>query len=1388
MKRRTKKRLAVVVLVAIALPLLGLGASVLVAARRDRLLNEARAEGMAAYADGDMRAALQRLGYVVGRRKTDGEALLAYADASAQLPEPNDRHISRAIAANRLAADALPGDVRPHRNLVRLYQQRGFLDETISAANLVLDADPDDLDALRAKARALFLRGEVTDCQTVLMAILQIDPVDPLALNLAVDSRREINEDPAEIERWLESHAEANGDNIDVLLALARLQYLTGQRDLAQATLRKAAGQSLTDDAQLRRLLTALDALDLASESERLLQQGQGPELALVAIERTWKQGRYTEARRRADEAMQSGAEPSPQLVGLAALVRTLSGASDPDAEVAAAMQAAPRSWGPLVQAARRLVVDGEPREAKDQLVALAATLPRGPEYDHARATIVHLTAAADAAMGNNVDAIAGWRTLLESDPGWVVSSVSLVNALMEEGRAEDAYTVSLALIRHASQNPFAVRAYLYATGQLLAQGAALPETRDENLRAAVSQIREIVGGEGDLLCVVGQIHVALGDVDEARSLLPDLRTAASPPTAASLIRFAETARPVDTALAADILGLAAESDPNGPLIVLSNAIEAARDGRPEDGVRLIDEAIAAASGDARTELERARARFLRSVDQRRALEATRQLAERDSADPAAQIDLLNLPLAWTDCALIENTLRRLGAAIGQDSSTWRTYEARRLLACAGGQADASSALLLLVPIIQADPLAVEPRLLAAEANVLLNDRPVAISTLTEYVNQGGRDIRAHIRLASLLEVAGRNADSRAVIERATRIEPIPADARLQRALAAQRVGLLEAAKADLKAAAADGVSGADRAIVEFAVGQNDLPFAADAVARLQALSVKDAAACEALTAYYAADGRMDEALALLEGADLDDDERALIAARAFMRHDRRDEAESILRERADAPGSSAEIWTTLIGSRIEVQDYEQAKSLIAEALKRHPDDSAVRAQQGAVDLATGTADPAAALAAINAALSEQNADPALVELGQILERFVSEKINRDQYIDELDSLTTRYPTAFSGWSALIDACLQAGRVADATAAADAMAVSMPRNPRSLQLAIGTLASARQFQDAIRWTEAWRRLPGADPLLPDLTLAELQGLVGRPSEGLAIAERHRDRILDSDDPRLIATYAGLLAAVGRDDEADAILRPLAEQDAAWARRYIEIASAITLDLDARRAWLERAGALASRHGGLELPLGDAWRTLAQRTGTAGDYNRAAELLTAAQAVVAPTPALHIMIAECQSEAGRKDEAEASFRRALALAEDPIALNNLAALIADQRPDDPEAVRLATRAVEIARAARVPGESLAPFLDTLGFAQLRAGRAAPAIESFREAVRLAPSQADSIVGLAEAYLALGDRTAAASALQQARALPSLPKPLADRANLVERSLSGSSAAP
>jgi tetratricopeptide (TPR) repeat protein len=197
--------------------------------------------------------------------------------------------------------------------------------------------------------------------------------------------------------------------------------------------------------------------------------------------------------------------------------------------------------------------------------------------------------------------------------------------------------------------------------------------------------------------------------------------------------------------------------------------------------------------------------------------------------------------------------------------------------------------------------------------------------------------------------------------------------------------------------------------------------------------------------------------------------------------------------------------------------------------------------------------------------------------------------------------------------------------------------------------------------------------------------------------------------------------------LGAQQGADEVMNRLRGEIAASPERLdlvLELGNAavgagqLDLALENFRQVLEHLEPDSRGAGDLHLRIGETYRRKGDLAAAIGALTRASELLPD-QPVVMGTLALVL------DGYGRKAEAERAYRSTLKLdAENAIAMNNLAFLLAERDGDLDEALRLAVRAGEL-----VPED--ADMIDTAGWVQWKRKQTDAAIGLFGKAVGMDP---------------------------------------------------------
>ena len=241
-------------------------------------------------------------------------------------------------------------------------------------------------------------------------------------------------------------------------------------------------------------------------------------------------------------------------------------------------------------------------------------------------------------------------------------------------------------------------------------------------------------------------------------------------------------------------------------------------------------------------------------------------------------------------------------------------------------------------------------------------------------------------------------------------------------------------------------------------------------------------------------------------------------------------------------------------------------------------------------------------------------------------------------------------------------------------------------------------------------------------------------------------------ILDPEDPRGSIGLVESYAAEGR--PADAV--QFAQEEAAKHPERMDLRQMLA-DLYVRTEKYDQAIAEFQELLALDrnpIHQADLLIRLAEANQRKGDLNEALRLLQAA-ADANPKDTKHLLqLALLLDGTGRHDEAGSVYEQILKIQPDqPIALNNLAYIVAEKGSDPDHALELAQRAAhQIKDSAEVQ--------DTLGMAYLKKNQPDEAVAAFRTALQLQPNNPLFHYHLGLALLPIGEKELAIQEFQTA----------------------------
>ncbi|MBB5517845.1 tetratricopeptide repeat protein [Amphiplicatus metriothermophilus] len=309
---------------------------------------------------------------------------------------------------------------------------------------------------------------------------------------------------------------------------------------------------------------------------------------------------------------------------------------------------------------------------------------------------------------------------------------------------------------------------------------------------------------------------------------------------------------------------------------------------------------------------------------------------------------------------------------------------------------------------------------------------------------------------------------------------------------------------------------------------------------------------------------------------------------------------------------------------------------------------------------------------------------------------------------------------------------------------------SLEKHPSDLEN-LKLLAAVRLMRQDWRGAEETaKRIEEAsaeDPVVNRIRAAAYAGLKDYAGVIDALGEENVRKSLSG---RPLATLVGAYVQSGRSEEAIGMLRSMIESNADnYEARILLARTLATLDRrDEAEATLKEALARAPERA-------EAIELLYRLMVAGGRLDEAGAMLDAAIAAAPDNIGARIYKADYLLAGGRKEEALAMYADILERRPgDLLASNNYASLLGELR-DDPESRAKALKAAEVLKGSENPY-----FLDTLGWAQHRAGDHESAIENLEKALAGSTGFGEAHYHLGAAYLAIGETEKARAELQKA----------------------------
>lgn len=1326
-------------------------------------LERAREQGLALHHAGEHEAAIPLLSRYIARHKDDTEVLLAFATSRRAVPLPNDRHITQSIAFLRAALAIEPENLALHEALLEMYSEAGFLTELAELTERILTLDPTHRRALFARVGALLALDRIGEAERVAETITATAPemLESHAVYATVLAR--LNTPVSEIVAYARSVGDRFTDQPAYFDWLSRLEWADGNNDAAVALARKAASMTPTRGEEVARLVDWLRQLDReVSRSVPPPEDGQprlseladalfvraiedpaiGPTLVLEAIKRAWWSGRVDLAAQYLPRLSAQGLEGNKEAIGWGAYIAEFLSAPGQGAEEST-IATLPGGWPALVESLRLI------RAGRSE-AALAMLSEYRAESTELHAIARFLKGNAMQRIGDRRGAMNAFREAgeiggIDRDIAWK----ALGDLYMSMGMFEE----SEAAYRHIR-----AREAIPAMDRIDRVLTQVERTRDADtarrMLQALLDADESEPGNPVVLVRLARAFVVSGMPEEGARRARALMEVGTPPDPIGLIGLCRSLQSVDPDLASELLAAFSDETDNPDVLYTRAAAMAAR-GELADARALIESRIGGRSDSAALPYHRVLVMLLDQHDRAGALAAMREMSDLYPDSAAAQLAVLSTISVWNELDLARAAIARLRGAVGEQSPTWRLYDARARLADNPSSEALSGIVLDLAALLQQDPDDYDALVLSANAYRLIAARQrdagsqaevagsltLASGFFNRAVGPASRAFAFRPYIEMLLD-HGRTADANAVLDRFIAIEDIPPRCRADRIDLLARVRRWSDAIEDQAWIAATGVpetvlnlaelyarSGANRetlrVIDEFL---NEAPRGPSMVVRAAGILAQAREFDRAL-----------EVLATLPERSEAGERRALTAG-VMLEHRRADLALPFLIEAARDLGA-VDAWVRAIQGAIAADQPEAVASLLAEAKRAFP---------GAPELSVfETGDPSRRYSQLVASSFGAEPTPEEQRLIEIANEHASGRIGDDELISRLSAYSASNPTIYAAWRLRSAILAENERFDEAIEVNRQAKAAIPDDPRPLRELARLLGLVGRTEQAIAEARLLSDMLRPDTYEPDILIAQLE--LSRNGHRAAINRLtvHRARILaeSADRPTEgMGAYALALAGVGDAAEIETLFsgRPI-DADTPWTRLLLQAINAMPTEQVAfKRTWLQRINNEA-----VPYPAAESWLSLARFSGDPEDARRAVRLAESLGSVTIPE--WRWVLAQGQAFLGRLGEAEEHYR---ALLEEypgsPGPVVRLSELLADQPERATDAIAFIDRSTEQLRRNNILSPDIRDWLEFQKARALNAaGRNAEGVRALEAILAREPRNARSAILLARWTLEQGD---------------------------------------
>ncbi len=1376
LSRRAKRR-ALVLAVVIGVGVCGIwGWRLIRNAQIERLVTEARIQGMEAYSDGDYVTALGRLSYYLTYRKRDVEILLAFADARSKVPTVNNGHLGQAVQRYQAVLRIHAENREALEHLLVLYRRLGHRVEGSEVADRLIALQPEHIDAWSMKAAAAFQQGRFNQTADIARKLCKLEPrkIGWRLLYVKCLQRQDVDERAVldVCDEWIAE------DERDGRFRLLKIKVLAdyGHQQQAEEELVEAVKLGADSQEVLEAMVKMLELIGLRELAEELLAEERSrfpnePWVFETAIRRHWQALRIEDALEVLAQAEEAFGDNQIDLLRWRALLHTVGGERDEAnkaleklSNLAEASESADRDasrgWVEAIRASQYV--------SESNWLDALASYERALALEPDDAVLQYLLAEAYQGVGEHDLALSILRRAERLDRHWMAIQLAQAESFLALGRHAEAFEALRKVIRRAPNA--GLHAYLLLAKAWLALDSAPDQVglADPGFEQQLDVLKLLLALDeqfplhAEILSLLAEAYLRRGDSDNAVTLIErvlwddqtDVRT---------LTRLAEISQQWDLSYEQRLLARSGQRSGLTLALAGRQARILMRLGRADEAYALVESTFTTVSDQSHTAIQVQLIRTQLSLVEgnEKAIAGVAQLLAHEPNSLAAAEFALGQEEAWKDATLIRAAIDTLKRTVGDHSPRAMLAEATyRYRFHRDDPASIAHATGLVRDVLQRTPDSKHALTLMASL-LVVGENPRsehAIQHLKRAINLHPSDVTLYPRLISLLQQVGDLGEAGQYLKRlAGRSHHDPAIRRAELRLLLHQGDLERSIDRIVQLVDETSDEFEQLVLASLHLQAGGYADAEKIYTRLLASPERSEIAVRRAADFYAQRGRFQQGLALLQSLAFDGSpaSKLLLLGSFHQDHGDLDEAGRLFQRAVEISPRNTEAWNRLAVHSLAIGRSDDARQAALRGLQTDSKNEALLTTLAIASISTNGTTRKEDLQLIENLGTEH--EPLQATLRLLVQAKDDQGALAPTVRDLADAqqLVRDHPSFLPAWQLSVMLHVQSGRVDDAVRLANRAAARLPNNPAPAEWAARMLFDAGRLDESVSKAQTWRRRSLVRVIEPDAFIAFVHLELGSPASAVKQLTPHVDRIWDERErfPDRVMLWLRALLLDGQIDRAESMIQRLVSEAQRWHNHLLALA--LVLEDNSCYELLELIEPVLTETPEGTVMLAKAWADLARRADDPSYYERADNLVDAAEYRGAPFVQVHLLRATIAFYRG--DLSATEFHYGKVLEREPrhlVALNNLAyALIQLDRKYN-EAAALALRAIKI--DPENPG-----VLDTYARALIGLDRLDEAEHNARLAVSARPDDPDFRLTLADTLIAQGRLDEARAELAIAR---------------------------